>query len=414
MTMCAKGPLTVAQLNEYLRLQMDNDPILGNIAVRGELSNCKFQGTSGHFYFTLKDASAQVRGAMFRSKLSVLRFRPKDGMQVTVIGRVSVYPVSGQYQIYADDMIPDGVGSLAMQFEQLKRKLESEGLFDAARKKPLPKMPERVGVITSPTGAAVQDIRRILGRRFPCAEMILYPAQVQGDGAAEQLASGILFFNAYPLADVIIIGRGGGSAEDLWAFNDETLARTVAESRIPVISAVGHESDFTICDFVADCRAPTPSGAAEIAVPDRNELKKVLGQQLARMNRSVAALSGYERQRLERLAASRALGRPDVLLDPLRQKLDERAERLERAVAVSLERKRTALANSCAKLEALNPLTVLSRGYAVVTDESGKTVAKTGNVQVGDHLRVRLTDGELAVSVEGRKDFENGSETNEI
>lgn len=406
MAMSAKNPLSVAQLNEYLRMQMDSDPILANVFVRGELSNCSIP-RSGHFYFTLKDADAQLRGVMFRSRFSAVPFRPTDGMRVIVGGRVTVYSAGGQYQIYADELIPDGAGSLALQFEQLKRKLGAEGLFDEARKKPLPAMPERVGVITSPTGAAVQDIRRILGQRFPCAEMILYPAQVQGDGAAEQLAMGILFFNTYDLADVIIIGRGGGSAEDLWAFNDENLARTVAGSRVPVISAVGHESDFTICDFVADRRAPTPSGAAEMAVPDRRELKKTLGHLAARMTHREEERIEYERGMLKRLAMSRALGRPEALLDPLRQRLDERAERLDRALSRGLERKRGELAHACAALEARNPLTVLARGYAVVTKD-GRTVTRAGDVRIGDRLRIRLSDGTLAARVEA----ENGKEEN--
>ena len=402
MAMSAKAPLTVAQLNDYLKLQMESDPVLSNVYVRGELSNCTVP-RSGHFYFTLKDADAQVRGVMFRFRFSSLGFRPADGMRVIVCGRVSVYPAGGQYQIYAEELLADGVGSLAMQFEQLKRRLEGEGLFDPARKKPLPPMPERVGVITSPTGAAVQDIRRILGRRFPVAEMILYPAQVQGDGAAEQLASGILFFNACELADVIIIGRGGGSMEDLWAFNDEMLARTVAGSRIPVISAVGHETDFTICDFVADRRAPTPSAAAELAVPDRAELKKLLGQQGARMNRHISERLDSERRWLAGLAASRALSKPDALLDPLRLKLDERSERLDRAVSHRLDGIRKMLEKRCAELDAMNPLTVLARGYAVVTKD-GRTLTRVADAAVGDALCVRLSDGTVPVRVEEGKD----------
>lgn len=402
MAMSAKAPLTVAQLNDYLKMQMESDPVLSNVYVRGELSNCTVP-RSGHFYFTLKDADAQVRGVMFRFRFSSLGFRPADGMRVIVCGRVSVYPAGGQYQIYAEELLADGVGSLAMQFEQLKRRLEGEGLFDPARKKPLPPMPERVGVITSPTGAAVQDIRRILGRRFPVAEMILYPAQVQGDGAAEQLASGILFFNAYDLADVIIIGRGGGSMEDLWAFNDETLARTVAESRVPVISAVGHETDFTICDFVADRRAPTPSAAAELAVPDRTELKNALGLQGARMNRHITERLDSERRVLTGLAASRALAKPDALLDPLRLKLDERSERLDRAMTHRLDGVRKALEKRCAELDAMNPLTVLARGYAVVTKD-GRTLTTVADAAVGDALCVRLSDGTVPVRVEERGD----------
>ena len=402
MAMSAKAPLTVAQLNDYLKMQMESDPVLSNVYVRGELSNCTVP-RSGHFYFTLKDADAQVKGVMFRFRFSSLGFRPADGMRVIVCGRVSVYPAGGQYQIYAEELLADGVGSLAMQFEQLKRRLEGEGLFDPARKKPLPPMPERVGVITSPTGAAVQDIRRILGRRFPVAEMILYPAQVQGDGAAEQLASGILFFNAYDLADVIIIGRGGGSMEDLWAFNDETLARTVAESRVPVISAVGHETDFTICDFVADRRAPTPSAAAELAVPDRTELKNALGLQESRMNRHITERLDSERRLLARLAASRALAKPDALLDPLRLKLDDRSERLDRAMAHRLDGMRKTLEKRCAELDAMNPLTVLARGYAVVTKD-GRTLTKVADAAVGDALCVRLSDGTVPVRVEERGD----------
>ena len=402
MAVSAKTPLTVAQLNEYLRMQMEGDPVLANVYVRGELSNCTVP-RSGHFYFTLKDPEAQVKGVMFKFRFSSLGFRPADGMRVIVCGRVSVYPAGGQYQIYAEEILADGVGSLAMQFEQLKRRLEGEGLFDPARKKPLPRMPERVGVITSPTGAAVQDIRRILGRRFPCAEMILYPAQVQGEGTAEQLASGILFFNAYDLVDVIIIGRGGGSMEDLWEFNSELLARTVADSRVPVISAVGHESDFTICDFVADRRAPTPSGAAELAVPDRAELKQQLGHLAARMQQCIGRRLALERSRLAGFAASRALAKPEALLDPIRLKLDEKAGRLDRAAAQKLERLRTELARECARLEALNPLTVLARGYAVVTKDE-KTLTHAADAAVGDEIGIRLSDGTLTACVSSRSD----------
>lgn len=402
MAVSAKTPLTVAQLNEYLRMQMEGDPVLANVYVRGELSNCTVP-RSGHFYFTLKDPEAQVKGVMFKFRFSSLGFRPADGMRVIVCGRVSVYPAGGQYQIYAEEILADGVGSLAMQFEQLKRRLEGEGLFDPARKKPLPRMPERVGVITSPTGAAVQDIRRILGRRFPCAEMILYPAQVQGEGAAEQLASGILFFNAYDLVDVIIIGRGGGSMEDLWEFNSELLARTVADSLVPVISAVGHESDFTICDFVADRRAPTPSGAAELAVPDRAELKQQLGHLAARMQQCIGRRLALERSRLAGFAASRALAKPEALLDPIRLKLDEKDGRLDRAAAQKLERLRTELARECARLEALNPLTVLARGYAVVTKDE-KTLTHAADAAVGDEIGIRLSDGTLTACVSSRSD----------
>ncbi len=396
-----RTPLSVSQLNEYIKMQIEGDSLLRNVWVRGELSNCT-ESRGGHFYFTLKDSDAQVKCVMFRTYFSTLEFRATDGMRVIVCGRVSVYTVNGQYQIYAERILPDGIGSLAMQYEQLRRKLENEGLFDEERKKPLPVMPEKIGVITSPTGAAVHDIRRILGRRFPCAEMILYPSQVQGDGSALQLASGVLFFNVHNLVDVIIIGRGGGSAEDLWAFNDETLARTIADSHIPVISAVGHESDFTICDFVADRRAPTPSGAAELAVPDKVELQKLLSQMESRMTKSVVERLNYEKKMLERLKKSRILANPETLFDSARQKLDDKSERLDRAMAHRLEKAKNELAKQCASLDALNPLTVLSRGYAVVTKD-GKTVLKCADVSAGDKLDIRLSDGIVSANVENGK-----------
>ena len=276
------GMLSVTQLNDYLKMWMDGDRVLSNLFVRGEISNLSLP-RSGHLYFTLKDEEGQVRSVMFRTYAGRLPFRPEDGMKVIAHGRVSVYGPSGQYQLYVDDLQPDGAGALALRYEQLKRRLEAEGLFDEARKKPLPAMPMRIGVITSPSGAAVHDLQNVLGRRFPLAEMILFPSAVQGAEAPEQLTLGIQFFAASELVDVIIIGRGGGSAEDLWAFNDEGLARAIADCPIPVISAVGHESDFTICDFVADRRAPTPSAAAELAVPDMGELLQSLWMQGMRL-----------------------------------------------------------------------------------------------------------------------------------
>lgn len=412
MNLGARAPLSVAELNEYLRLQMEGDPVLSHVYVRGELSNCTVP-RSGHFYFTLKDPDAQVRGVMFKLRFSGLGFLPKDGMRVIVRGRVSVYPAGGQYQIYAEEIVVDGIGNLAIQYEQLRKRLEAEGLFDERRKKPLPKLPERIGVITSPTGAAVQDIRRILGRRFPCAEMILYPAQVQGDGAAEQLTAGILFFHTYDVADVIIIGRGGGSVEDLWAFNDERLARTIAACRLPVISAVGHETDFTICDFVADRRAATPSAAAEMAVPDRTELRERLLLLQARMRRCTEGTLLEWRRMLARTAATRALGRPEMLLEPLYLRLGELSERLDRAARHRLDAASADLRAGCTALEALNPLTVLSRGYAVVT-RGDETIVHAQAVRPGDHLRVRLSDGEIGVCVEEERKQKHGNEKTEL
>lgn len=261
-----KRIITVSELNEYIKMVLENDELLMRVFIKGEISNFTNHYKTGHFYFSLKDEGGAVRAVMFRGSASKLKFVPENGMRVVVGGRVGVFPRDGQYQVYAETMEPDGVGALYVAYEQLKAKLEKEGLFDAAKKKPLPKIPTRIGIITSPTGAAIRDIINILGRRFPLAKAVLYPALVQGEGAAPDLVRGIDYFNSAGNVDVIIIGRGGGSLEDLWAFNDETLARRVAASKIPVISAVGHETDFTLCDFAADRRAPTPSAAAELAV----------------------------------------------------------------------------------------------------------------------------------------------------
>ncbi len=392
--------LTVSELNQYLRMQMDGDRVLSNLYVRGELSNCNAY-SSGHFYFTVKDAEGQLGGVMFRTYFSRLGFVPKNGMRVILHGRVSVYPQRGQYQIYTDDMIPDGAGSLALQFEQLKRRLEAEGLFDPERKKPLPYMPRRVGVITSPDGAAVQDIRQVLGRRFPAAEMLLFPSLVQGEGAAEQMILGLQFFQIHDLVDVIIIGRGGGSVEDLWAFNDEALARAVAACRIPVISAVGHETDFTICDFVADRRAPTPSAAAELAVPDAREWKAALGEQAAQLQRLLLSRIQSAR-RLVDFYRGGILSRPAAVLDPMRMQLAEQERRLERASQHTQTKHRDRLSALCQRLEALSPLRVLSRGYATVTGQSG-TVTRAADVQNGERLSIRFADGEISAVADCKK-----------
>ena len=389
--------LSVTQLNEYLRMMMDGDQLLSGLFLRGEISNYK-RYASGHAYFTLKDEGGQVRAVMFQSYVGKLLFAPADGMRVIAHGRVSVYPQNGQYQLYVDEMQPDGAGSLALRFEQLKKKLAAEGLFDEARKKPLPKMPMRIGVITSPSGAAVHDIKRILSSRFPCAEMILFPSAVQGADAPAQLIMGLEFFQATDLVDVIILGRGGGSIEDLWAFNDEALARAVADCTIPVISAVGHESDFTICDFVADRRAATPSNAAEIAVPDKKELLNLLTAQGARL--STAALREIRQKKvaLEGLAKSRVFRLPESILESFFRRLDDTADALTDAIKDALSQKKQALTETCGRLDALSPLSVLSRGYAVLQKE-GKTVKSQSEVASGDRLTVRLKDGNFSVEV---------------
>lgn len=386
-----KSALTVSQLNEYLRMMMDGDRVLANVTVIGELSNYKVYA-SGHAYFSLKDAEGQLKAVMFRAYAAKIPFQPKDGMQVIVHGRVSVYGASGQYQLYADSMQPDGVGSLALQFEQLKRKLEAEGLFDESRKRPIPPYPERIGIVTSPSGAAIHDLIRILGRRFPAAEVLLFPSLVQGAGAAEMLASGVEFFGMTGWADVVILGRGGGSVEDLWAFNDENLARTVANCPIPVISAVGHESDFSICDFVADLRAATPSAAAELVVPDRRVLLEELSEERIRLDRAINRSLSDAAERLDRLAASGVMAHPERITDPYRMRLSEAARRLDAEIEQILAAKRGQIAEIGGKLGALSPLAVLSRGYAAVS-LGEKTITRAGQISVGDAVSIRFSDG---------------------
>ncbi|MBE6565785.1 MAG: exodeoxyribonuclease VII large subunit [Ruminococcaceae bacterium] len=396
--------LSVTQLNEYLKMLLDGDRVLSSVFVRGEISNFKLY-SSGHAYFTLKDDAGQLKSVMFRSYFSRMAFLPEDGMRVIAHGRVSVYESSGQYQLYVDDLQPDGAGSLAMRFEQLKRKLAAEGLFDESRKRPLPPMPRRIGVITSPSGAAVHDIINVLGRRFPAAEMILYPSEVQGTQAPAQLISGVEFFSMTGLVDVIILGRGGGSAEDLWAFNDEYLARAVASCSIPVISAVGHESDFTICDFVADRRAPTPSAAAEIAVPDMGEILRGLASVRAGLQTSMQKLIVQERRMLNQITQSRVFSRPEQMLDGFRQRLDEGEAELTRAVGQTLLQKRQSTAALAGKLQALNPLSILSRGYATVSRE-GISITSIKQINDNDTLDIRMADGSVRATVSQRKDTE--------
>lgn len=396
--------LSVTQLNEYLKMVIDGDRVLSNVFVRGEISNFKLY-SSGHAYFTLKDDAGQLKSVMFRSYFSRMAFLPEDGMRVIAHGRVSVYESSGQYQLYVDDLQPDGAGSLALRFEQLKRKLAAEGLFDESRKRPLPPMPRRIGVITSPSGAAVHDIINVLRRRFPAAEMILYPSEVQGAQAPAQLISGVEFFSMTGLVDVIILGRGGGSAEDLWAFNDEYLARAVASSSVPVISAVGHESDFTICDFVADRRAPTPSAAAEIAVPDMGEILRGLASVRAGLQVSMQKLIVQERRMLNQITQSRVFSRPEQMLDGFCQRLDEGEAELTRAMGQTLLQKRQSTAALAGKLQALNPLSILSRGYATVSRE-GTSITSVKQINDNDTLDIRMADGSVRATVLQRKDIE--------
>lgn len=406
---------SVAQINEYIKYLIEDSPVLDSVYIVGEISNLTAYHTSGHMYFSLKDETGVLRAVMFKSSVMRLKFRPENGMRVIVHGRITVYAPSGQYQISCDSMEPDGFGALAAAFEQLKTKLSAEGLFDESRKKPIPAFPSAVGVITSPTGAAVRDIINILSRRSPMTKMVLFPTLVQGDGAPKQLASGIRYFNKYQSVDVIIIGRGGGSLEELWAFNDETLARTIADSDIPVISAVGHETDFTICDFVSDLRAPTPSAAAELAVPDSMELSQKLRLYRDTLDTHIHAKLKTERLALRSLSEKRVLQAPDSFLQNRRMDIDALTTRLVLSAERRIRDAHTALDPAAAalhhamnahitadrtrflaltgKLEALNPLSVLTRGYSAVFDEDGKAIRSTRDVAVGDPLHLRLSDG---------------------
>ena len=366
--------LSVSQLNRYIKMNFDADENLANIFISGEISNFTNHYRTGHLYFTLKDDSAAVRAVMFNSSAKRLKFMPEDGMKVIARGRVSVYEASGQYQLYVDDMQPDGVGALNLAYEQLKEKLQKEGLFSELHKKPLPPYPEKVGVITSPTGAAVRDIINVLGRRFPYAEIVFCPVLVQGEGAHLQLTDAVNLFNSERAADVIIIGRGGGSIEDLWEFNDEGLARAVYNSDIPVISAVGHETDFTICDFVADMRAPTPSAAAELAVPDANELQYALSALKNRMFLNVSSGIADRRSRLEYLTSKGALKSPDEMLSNRSQRLDTAFSKMLSSYENRIGGKKVEFISAATALSKLDPMSVLMRGFAFVSDKNGKNV----------------------------------------
>lgn len=392
-------PLQVSEVNNLIKELFDTIPYFRDIYIQGEISNFKNHYSTGHFYFTLKDDASAIRAVMFRSYASGVRFVPENGMNVTVHGRISAYPRDGQYQIYCDSMEPLGVGSLYLAFEQLKKKLASQGLFAEEHKKPLPKLPMTVGVVTSATGAAVQDIKNVLGRRCPLTKVLIYPALVQGDGAAESVINGIEYFNRTGGADVIIIGRGGGSIEDLWAFNSETLAYAIYNSNIPIISAVGHETDFTIADFVADVRAPTPSAAAELAVPDSEGLRAGINQYKDRLLSLVKNELRRKREVLSRLEASRVMKGPTAYIDEKNMTLLKYAERLSFAIESVEEKKRSALGALSRTLDSLSPLSVLSRGYSAVYGADGRVVKSAEEVKVGDKIQIRTGDGNIGAVV---------------
>lgn len=386
--------LTVSQVNAYVKSLLDGDKNLNPVYVSGEISNFTDHYRSGHLYFSLKDEKAVLKAVMFASHARRLRFRPQDGMKVLCRGRVTVYEAGGQYQLYVDDMQPDGLGALNLAYEQLKEKLSKEGLFDADRKRPLPRYPRRIGVITSPTGAAVQDICRILGRRWPMAEIVFCPVLVQGDGAAPQLAEALARMNRIDKVDVIIMGRGGGSLEDLWAFNEEPVARAVASSRIPVISAVGHETDFTICDFAADLRASTPSAAAELAVPDQAEELLVLESARYTLQKYVESALAERRMELDSLTSSRSLQAPLEGVARRETELEHLSRRLAAGASLSLGKAREELSRLSGALHSLSPLEVLGRGYAIASDQKGTPIRSASELEPGKVFRLRLRDGE--------------------
>ena len=397
------GVLSVSQLNTYVKSLLDGDDVLSSVSVRGEISNLSLP-RSGHVYFSLKDGEGLIRCVMFRSQAQRVAFPLSDGLSVVARGSVTLYPKDGVYQLYVSHLSRDGVGSLWLAYEALKNKLGGEGLFDPERKKPLPPFPKKIGIVTSPTGAAIRDMIRILGRRFPPANLLIVPAAVQGAGAAAELAAGIETLNRRDDVDLIIVGRGGGSFEDLFAFNDEKLARTVAASRVPVISAVGHETDFTICDFVADLRAATPSAAAELAVPDRAELLAALSDVPERLARVLRRENGRRRERLASLTGRPVLTRPETILRDRMQGVASLSERAAYAVRASCAAKREGFTALGATLAALNPLATLSRGYAVAENETGKTVSSVADVSVGERIGIVLSDGTLSTVVESKQE----------
>lgn len=411
--------LSIGAITRYLKSKFDQDANLQKVYLKGEISNFKAH-TSGHFYFSLKDETSKINAIMFRSNASKVSFKPTDGMKVLVSGRVSIYEASGGYQIYVDEMEEDGVGNLYEAFEKLKKKLSSEGLFDEKHKVPIPKYPKKVGVVTASTGAAIRDILTTIKRRYPICEVILFPTLVQGEGAKESIVSNIIKAKDYDL-DVLIVGRGGGSIEDLWAFNEEIVARAIYESDIPIISAVGHEVDFTISDFVADLRAPTPTAAAELAVPNLSEVVKYIDGLTIRLNESINKKVKFQKLYLDSIKNSFVIKNPMIMFDNKRQKLDLLVDKINNSILKNVDNKKKILAeikssyiivnpnllykdfrmkllNITNKLELLNPLGILSRGYSItsVLDSSVKSI---NNVKIGDVIKVRVTDGLIKAEV---------------
>ena len=390
--------ITVSELNAHIKGLLDSDTLLGGLAVRGELSNYKVY-PSGHHYFTLKDAESSLRCVMFRSHAARLRFRPESGMSVTAIGSVSVYTRDGAYQLYCTGLVPTGLGDLYAAYEQLKERLAKAGLFDPAHKKLIPLFPSRIAVITSSAGAAVRDVIRVLSKRWPAAEVVLLPVRVQGVEAPAEIAGAIRYANRWKVADLIITGRGGGSIEDLWAFNDERVAHAIFESEIPVISAVGHEPDVTISDFVADVRAATPSNAAELAVPDQNEVRDQLQNYRVRMMHAAARSISERRNRLADLSGRKVLTEPDAYLSLKQMELDRLQERIIAAGERWLYERKQQFGHMAAAMDAMSPLKVLARGYAFASGSDGSLIRSVSHVQIGDEISLRVTDGSIRCAV---------------
>ncbi|MCI8980669.1 MAG: exodeoxyribonuclease VII large subunit [Clostridia bacterium] len=387
---------TVSQINNYVKKILDHNIILNNVWIKGEISNFKHH-YSGHLYITLKDEGAVLKAVMFRGSAQSLAFEPNDGMKVLARGRISVYEAGGSYQLYIEEMIPDGVGELYIAYEQLKKQLESEGLFSPEHKKPIPPFPDRVGVVTASTGAAVRDIINVITRRYPMAEIVLYPAQVQGSGAAESVVKAIEYFNATDGADTLIVGRGGGSIEDLWAFNEEITARALYASKIPVISAVGHETDFTIADFVADLRAPTPSAAAEIAVPSVIELRNRIDTDKNRISRNIAGRIEGNRLLLERFK----MRTPKDRIDDANLRIDSLIKSMDSSLKMKTMHLKRELSSAAAKLDALSPLQTLARGYSIPTTEDGTVIRSAKEMKGGTEFTLRMKDGSTDCIVKG-------------
>ena len=399
----SQNVLSISQINEYIRATMDRDPLLSSISVRGEISNYKLY-PSGHHYFTLKDDSAALKCVMFKGNAMRLRFRPENGMKVIAIGKISVYPRDGAYQLYCTAMTVDGVGDLHAAFEQLKAKLGAMGLFEQSHKKPLPKYPGTIGIITSSAGAAVHDMLRILRKRYPLTNVRLLPVRVQGAEAPAEISAAIRYANKHHLADLLIVGRGGGSIEDLWAFNDERVAYAIYESEIPIISAVGHEPDVTISDYVADLRAATPSNAAELAVQDQEALRQTLDSMLAAMATALTRQLRASKQHLQVLSNSNCLQSPTVYLKQRKDVLSATADRMCAAQNRYVNIRKQRFVALAAKLDAMSPLKVLTRGYAMTQTQDGSLLRSVKQVGAGDMVSISVSDGSLTASVLGVKE----------